>query len=32
MDVANTDGDRVVELCAPEDMYDIAALLRDSER
>jgi fructose 1,6-bisphosphate aldolase/phosphatase len=32
MDVANTEGDRVVELCAPEDLYDIAALLRDSER
>ncbi|HEX4981551.1 MAG TPA: fructose-1,6-bisphosphate aldolase/phosphatase [Ilumatobacteraceae bacterium] len=32
MDVANTDGDRVVELCSPDDMYDIAALLRDSER
>ncbi len=32
MDVANTEGDRVIELNAPEDMYAIAALLRDSER
>lgn len=32
MDVANTEGDRVIELNAPEDMYRIAALLRDSER
>lgn len=32
MDVAYTDADRVIELNAPEDLYDIAALLRDPER
>ncbi len=32
MDVANTEGDRVIELEAPEDLYGIAALLRDPER
>jgi fructose 1,6-bisphosphate aldolase/phosphatase len=32
MDVANTEGDRVIDLSAPEDLYDIAALLRDQER
>lgn len=32
MDVAHTEGDRVVELNAPEDLYSIAALLRDTER
>lgn len=32
MDVNYTEGDRVVELNAPEDLYDIAALLRDNER
>jgi fructose 1,6-bisphosphate aldolase/phosphatase len=32
MDVAYTEGDRVIELNAPEDIYDIAALLRDNER
>jgi fructose 1,6-bisphosphate aldolase/phosphatase len=32
MDVNNTAGDRIIELCAPEDIYDIAALLRDPER
>jgi len=32
MDVACTEGDRVVELVAPEELYDIAALLRDTER
>lgn len=32
MDVNNTAGDRVIELNAPEDLYDIAALLRDPER
>lgn len=32
MDVMNTKGDRVIELNAPEDLYDIAALLRDNER
>src|SRR5579864_3592722 len=32
MDVNNTAGDRVIELNAPEDLYDIAALLREPER
>jgi fructose 1,6-bisphosphate aldolase/phosphatase len=32
MDVAYTAADRVIELNAPEDLYDIAALLRDTER
>ncbi len=32
MDVNNTTGDRIIELNAPEDSYDIAALLRDPER
>lgn len=32
MDVAHTEGDRVIELNAPEDLYAIAALLRDPER
>ncbi|MBZ5601921.1 MAG: fructose-1,6-bisphosphatase, partial [Acidobacteriia bacterium] len=32
MDVSNTSGDRIIELNAPEDLYDIAALLRDPER
>jgi len=32
MDVMNTEGDRVIDLNAPEDLYDIAALLRDQER
>src|SRR3972149_433050 len=32
MDVAYTGGDRVIDLNAPEDLYDIAALLRDQER
>jgi fructose 1,6-bisphosphate aldolase/phosphatase len=32
MDVENTEGDRVIDLNAPEDLYDIAALLRDQER
>ena len=32
MDVNCTDGDRVIELVAPEELYDIAALLRDAER
>ena len=32
MDVNNTEGDRIIELNAPEDMYDIATLLRDPER
>ncbi len=32
MDVSCTDADRVIQLNAPEDLYDIAALLRDPER
>ncbi len=32
MDVDHTDGDRVIELDAPEELYDLAALLRDPER
>ena len=32
MDVAYTEGDRVIELNAPEDIYDLAALLRDNQR
>ncbi len=32
MDVSYTEGDRIIELNAPEDGYDIAALLRDNER
>jgi fructose 1,6-bisphosphate aldolase/phosphatase len=32
MDVNHTAGDRVIELVAPEQTYDIAALLRDTER
>jgi fructose 1,6-bisphosphate aldolase/phosphatase len=32
MDVCHTEGDRVIELDAPDDLYDIAALLRDNER
>ncbi|HYL36486.1 MAG TPA: fructose-1,6-bisphosphate aldolase/phosphatase [Bryobacteraceae bacterium] len=32
MDVNHTAGDRVIELHAPEEIYDIAALLRDPER
>ena len=32
MDVNHTQGDRVIELNAPEDLYAIAALLRDTER
>jgi fructose 1,6-bisphosphate aldolase/phosphatase len=32
MDVAYTEGDRMIDLNAPEDLYDIAALLRDQER
>lgn len=32
MDVDHTEGDRIIELCAPEDLYDLAALLRDPER
>jgi len=32
MDVSCTEGDRIIELNAPEDIYDIAALLRDNQR
>lgn len=32
MDVDHTEGDRIIELDAPEQLYDIAALLRDPER
>ena len=32
MDVNYTEGDRIIELNAPEDLYDIASLLRDTER
>jgi fructose 1,6-bisphosphate aldolase/phosphatase len=32
MDVSYTEGDRVIELNAPEDLYNIAALLRDNDR
>lgn len=32
MDVGCTEGDRIIELVAPEEIYDIAALLRDTER
>jgi fructose 1,6-bisphosphate aldolase/phosphatase len=32
MDVNHTTGDRIIELNAPEEIYDIAALLRDPER
>ncbi|MGE5172541.1 MAG: fructose-1,6-bisphosphate aldolase/phosphatase [Betaproteobacteria bacterium] len=32
MDVNYTEGDRIIELNAPENIYDIAALLRDTER
>lgn len=32
MDVNYTEGDRIIELNAPEDLYDIASLLRDGER
>jgi fructose 1,6-bisphosphate aldolase/phosphatase len=32
MDVSYTEADKVIELSAPEELYDIAALLRDPER
>ena len=32
MDVNYTEGDKVITLVAPEDLYDMAALLRDPER
>ncbi len=31
-DVSHVDGDRVIELEAPEDLYRLAALLRDNDR
>jgi len=32
MDVEHTEGDRVIELSSPIDLYDIASLLRDNQR
>lgn len=32
MDVNNTEADSLIELNAPDDLYDIATLLRDTER
>ncbi|MCK4427369.1 MAG: fructose 1,6-bisphosphatase, partial [candidate division Zixibacteria bacterium] len=32
MDVSHTEGDRIIELSAPQNLYDIAALLRDNQR
>ena len=32
MDVNHTEGDRTIELTAPKELYEIAALLRDTER
>lgn len=32
MDVSYTEGDRIIELNAPEDLYDLAALLRGTEQ
>jgi fructose 1,6-bisphosphate aldolase/phosphatase len=32
IDMDNTDGDSIIELDAPEDSYQIAALLRDNEK
>ncbi len=32
MDVSYTEGDRIIELNTPENIYDIAALLRDNQR
>ena len=32
MDVSHTEGDKVVKLDSPEHIYDIAALLRDTDR
>jgi fructose 1,6-bisphosphate aldolase/phosphatase len=32
MDVSHTEGDRIIELSAPAELYAIAALLRDPER
>jgi len=32
MDVAHTTGDKIIELKCPEELYDIACLLRDNQR
>ena len=32
MDVSNTEADKIIELNSPEEVYDIAALLRDNGR
>ena len=32
MDVAYTEGDKVIELNAPEEIYELAALVRDNDR
>jgi fructose 1,6-bisphosphate aldolase/phosphatase len=32
MDVSHLEGDRIVSLNTPEDVYDVAALLRDNQR
>lgn len=32
MDVGYTEGDRIIDLDAPEDLYSLAALLRDNDR
>ena len=32
MDVNHTEGDRIIELTAPKELYEIASLLRDTER
>jgi fructose 1,6-bisphosphate aldolase/phosphatase len=32
MDVGYTEGDRIIDLTAPKDLYDLAALLRDNDR
>lgn len=32
MDVSHTEADRIIELNTPEDLYNLAALLRDNER
>lgn len=32
MDVGYTEGDRLIDLMTPDDLYDLAALLRDNDR
>ena len=32
MDVSHTEGDRVIDLNAPEELYELAVLLRDNDR